>query len=180
MGVVCARSSARSEARGLGCHAAWPRGNLRAVPVFLCRWPNGDCSIVLARTQTAAVEKLDEVANAEGCPIIQLSETQVHFTLGDDGQLVLTGLGDETAQEIFEFCYPVLSEAMAAGEDVVTAVQIERDREKEDRPAPEVPATELGRRTKAELDMPTTLINRMVSKAAKRRLRSFKPPGKPS
>jgi hypothetical protein len=180
MGVACARSSARSEARGLGCHAAWPRGNLRPVPVFLCRWPNGDCSIVLARTRTAAVEKLDEVANAEGCPIIQLSETQVHFALGDDGQLVLEGVGEETAQEIFEFCYPVLNEAMAAGEDVVTAVQIERDREKDDRAEPEVPATELGRRTKAELDMPTTLINRMVSTAAKRRLRLFKPPGKPS
>lgn len=162
------------------CHAACARGNLRAVPVFLCRWPNGDCSIVLARTRTAAVEKLDEVANAEGCPIIELSETQVHFALGDDGQLVLEGLGEETEQEIFEFCYPVLHEAMVAGEDVVTAVQIERDREQEDRPAPEVPATELGRRTKADLDMPTTLINRMASKAATRRLRSFKPPGKPS
>ena len=169
MGVACARSSARSEARGLGCHAAWPRGNLRPVPVFLCRWPNGDCSIVLARTRTDAVEKLDEVANA-----------QVHFALGDDGQLVLEGFGEETAQEIFEFCYPVLNEAMAAGEDVVTAVQIERDREKDDRPQPEVPATDLGRRTKADLDMPTTLINRMVSEAAKRRLRSFKPPRKPS
>ena len=73
-----------------------------------------------------------------------------------------------------------MSEARAAGKDVITAVQIERDREKDDRPEPEAPATEQGRRTKAELDMPTTLINRMVSKAATRRLRSFKPPGKPS
>ena len=98
----------------------------------------------------------------------------------DDGQLVLEAFGGETEQAIFEFCYPVLSEALATGQDVGQAVQIERERERADRPEPEVPATELGRRTKAELDMPTTLINRMVSKAAKRRFRAFKPDGKPS
>lgn len=43
---------------------------------------------------------------------------------------------------------------MAAGEDVVTDVQIERYREKDERPEPEMPATELGRRTKAELEGP--------------------------
>jgi hypothetical protein len=153
---------------------------LSPVPVFLCRWPNGDCSLVLARSKADAVEKLDEVANAEGCPMVELSEAQVHFALTDDGQLVLDGLGEDTGQDIFEFCYPVLGEALAAGTDVAGAVQIERDRGQDDRAEPEMPATELGRRTKAELDMPTSMVNRMVSKAAKRRLQSFKPPGKPS
>jgi hypothetical protein len=150
------------------------------VPVFLCRWPNGDCSVVMARSKADAIEKLDEVANAEGCPMVELSEAQVHFALTDDGQLVLDGLGDDTEQDIFEFCYPVLGEALTKGKDVVRAVQIERDRGKDDRGEPEAPATELGRRTKAKLDMPTSIVNRMVSKAAKRRLQSFKPPGKPS
>jgi hypothetical protein len=136
--------------------------------------------LVTARSKAAAVEKLDEVANAEGCPMVELSEAQVHFALTDDGQLVLDGLGDDTEQNIFEFCYPVLGEALAAGKDVAGAVQIERDRGKDDRPEPEAPVTELGRRTNAELDMPTTIVNQMVSKAAKRRLQSFKPPGKPS
>jgi hypothetical protein len=136
--------------------------------------------LVTARNKAEAVEKLDEVANAEGCPMVELSEAQVHFALTDDGQLVLEGLGEDTEQDIFEFCYPVLGEAWAAGKDVVRAVQIERDRGKDDRAEPETPATELGRRTKAALDMPTSMVNRMVSKAAKRRLRSFKPPGKPS
>jgi len=159
MGVaVCDRPRDRRPIARI-CHAACARGDLRAMPVFLCRWPNGDCSIVLVRTRTAAVEKLDEVANAEGCPIIELSEAQVHFALGDDGQLVLEGLGEETEQESFEFCYPVLHEAMVAGEDVVTAVQIERDREQDDRSAPEVPATELGRRTKADLDAIALRLN---------------------
>jgi hypothetical protein len=68
----------------------------------------------MARSKADAVEKLDEVANAEGCPMVELSEAQVHFTLTDDGQLVLEGLGEGTAQDIFEFCYPVLGEALAA------------------------------------------------------------------
>ena len=112
--------------------------------------------------------------------MVELSEAQVHFALTDDGQLVLDALGEDTEQHIFEFCYPAVGEALAAGKDVVGAVQIERDRAKDDWPEPEAPATELGRRTKAELDMPTSMVNRMVSKAGKRRLQSFKPPGKPS
>src|SRR6266852_3955872 len=87
---------------------------------------------------------------------------------------------NDTEQEIFEFCYPALGEALAAGQEIAPAVQRERDRGKDDRATTEAPATELGRRTKAQLDMPTTLVNRMVSKAAKRRLRSFKPRGNPS
>lgn len=150
------------------------------MPVFLCRWPNGDCSVVLARNKAAAVEKLDEVANAEDCPIVELSQAQVHFALSDDGQLVLDGFGEETEEAIFGFCYPVLSGALAAGGDVVLAVQQERDRGTDNRTATEAPATELGRRTKAHLDMPTTIVNRMVSNAAKRRLRTFKSKGKPS
>jgi len=148
--------------------------------VFLCRWPNGDCSVVLARSKADAVEQLDEVANAEGCPMIELSAAQVHFALNDDGQLVLDGLGEDAEQAIFEFCYPALAGALAAGQCIARAVQRERDRGTGDRAPTEAPATELGRRTKAQLDMPTTLVNRMVSKAAKRRLRSFKPRGNPS
>ena len=74
-------------------------------------------------------------------------------------------------------------QALGFGVDRVfgqNAVQRERDRGKDDRATTEAPATGLGRRTKAQLDMPTTLVNRMVSKAAKRRLRSFKPRGNPS
>jgi hypothetical protein len=135
---------------------------------------------VLARSKADAVEKLDEVGNAEGCPMVELPEAQVHFALTNDGELALDGLGDATHQDIFEFCYPALAEALLDGKDVVKAVEWERARGEGARAEPEAPATEMGRRTKAELDMPTTIINRMVSKAAKRRLRSFKPPGKPS
>ena len=44
------------------------------MPLCLCRWPNGDCSTVWARNEQDAILKLDEVSNAEGCPIVQLRE----------------------------------------------------------------------------------------------------------
>ena len=66
--------------------------------------------------------------------MVELSEAQVHFALTDDGQLVLDGLGDDTEQNIFEFCYPVLGEALAAGKEVPGAVRIERDRGKDGQP----------------------------------------------
>jgi len=50
-----------------------------AMPLYLCRWPNGDCSIVWARNKDEAVIELDQVGNAEGCPLIPLHEFQVHF-----------------------------------------------------------------------------------------------------
>jgi hypothetical protein len=135
---------------------------------------------VLGRDEADAIERLDEVANAEGCPITKLSAVQVHFALTDDGRLALDGLGEETEREIYKFCYPDLGEALAAGKNVVGAVQRERERLEHDPSAENAPATELGRRAKRQLDMPTTLVNRFVSRVAKRRLKSFKPPGKPS
>jgi hypothetical protein len=127
------------------------------MPVFVCRWPNGDC------------------------PITQLSHLQLHFTLTDEGRLALEGMGEATEDEIFEFCYPELDRALALGSDVASAVNRERDRvhvtDAADLKAPE---TELGQSAKRQLDMPTTLVDRIVSTAAKQRLKSFKPRGNPS
>jgi hypothetical protein len=151
------------------------------MPNFLCRWPNGDCSIVSARTETEAIERLDEVANAEGCPITRLENLQVHFTLTDEGRLALDGLGEATEDEIFEFCYPELGQALADGDDLAAAVNRERDRvHVDDGAVVNAPETELGQRAKQQLDMPTTLVDRIVSSAAKQRLKSFKPRGNPS
>jgi hypothetical protein len=148
------------------------------MPIFFCRWPNGDCSLVSARAKAEAIERLDEVANAEGCPITQVEHLQVHFTLTDEGQPALDGLGEAMEDEVFEFCYPELEQALADGDDLAVAVNRERDRVQV--AAVKAPQTELGQRAKRELDMPTTLVDRIVSTAAKQRLKSFKPRGNPS
>ena len=49
------------------------------MPLFLCRWPNGDFSAVLASSEQDALIKLDEVDNAEGCPLVRVDDFQVHF-----------------------------------------------------------------------------------------------------
>jgi hypothetical protein len=49
---------------GLSKHCAdWRRA---FVPVYFCRWPNGDLSIVSAPNREEAVVRLDEFGNADG------------------------------------------------------------------------------------------------------------------
>jgi hypothetical protein len=60
------------------------------MPVYVCRWLNGDCSFVSAPTKESAIQRLDENAgNAEGCPIQRIERFQIHFKLTDDGRLEL-------------------------------------------------------------------------------------------
>ena len=80
------------------------------VPLYLCRWPNGDCSFVLAPNKGAAIEALDELANAEGCSLTILRDFMVHFRLSDSGELEFEGLGEATEKAVFEQAYPVLEE----------------------------------------------------------------------
>jgi hypothetical protein len=44
------------------------------MPIFLCRWPNGDVSIVSAPNKDDAIEALDEFDNADHADISQLRE----------------------------------------------------------------------------------------------------------
>ena len=69
---------------------------------------SSDCSTVLAEDEQDALIKLDEVANAEGCPLVELDDFQAHFRLTDDGDLMLESVGEATEDALWEFCYPVL------------------------------------------------------------------------
>ena len=82
------------------------------MPLFLCRWLNGDCSVVWARTTDDAIVELDQVANAEGCPMTEVQTFQLHFTLSDRGDLVLEGFGEGTKEEMVSLAYPVLDQAL--------------------------------------------------------------------
>ncbi len=157
------------------------------MPVYVCRWPNGDCSVVQARTKQAAIIKLDEMDNAEGCPFIKLDECQIHFRLTDDGQLELQTFGEETESEVWNFCYPVLDGVLTdkapehwsatEREAVHQAVRDERDRV---RPADVAePETALGRNIKAKLGAPTALVDEIVRQEGKETLRKLKRPRKP-
>lgn len=149
------------------------------MPLYLCRWTNGDCSFVFAANKGEAIERLDEVGNAEGCPVIPIHEFMAHFHLTDTGGVEFEEFGEVTEDVLFEKAYPILDEAVLnAPRDEQTgaltpdgmevpkaAVVKERERVK----AKEVaePDTELGREIKRRADAPTRLVNRIIRKSAK-------------
>jgi hypothetical protein len=159
------------------------------MPLYMCRWENGDVSFVWAANKGAAVEALDEVANAEGCPIILIRDFMAHFGFTDEGELELQGFGEVAENEIFDKAYPLLEQAIMDAPDDFSrdtlegralkreAVAQERERVRA-KPVPE-PATELGRRIKREMDVPTSIIDRIVRKEAGKTLKKFRPKGKP-
>src|SRR3970040_2181005 len=83
------------------------------MPLFLCRWPNGDCSLVWAPHKEDAIVELDQVGSAEACPITQVHAFQLHFVLHEQGKLILEALGEGTEEEIVSLAYPVLDQALS-------------------------------------------------------------------
>ena len=167
------------------------------MPLFLCRWSNGDCSVVWARTKEDAMIELDQVANPEGCPITPVHTFQVHFTLTDRGELVLDGFGEGTKEEMLSLAYPLLDKALQDACDegdydgyeslsadrraaIAHAVEQERRRIEIDETQTKEPLTEFGRDLKNHTDMPTVLIDRMVRQGATKTLKNFKGRSKPS
>ena len=51
------------------------------MPVYICRWQNGDFSAVSASSRAEAIELLDEVGNAEVCELFAVKNFMVHFRL---------------------------------------------------------------------------------------------------
>jgi hypothetical protein len=154
--------------------------------LYLCRWENGDFSVVQATSKEHAIEMLDEVANAEGLPLYAIADFMVHFRLSDEGTVELEGFGDEFGDYMRERVHPRLGELDVSPYDagpedfsrIKNAVALERSRLKA-KPAPE-PDTELGKRIKAEMDLPTSVINRHIKASAMDFLRKTKPKGKPN
>ena len=167
------------------------------MPLFLCRWLNGDCSVVWAPSREDAIVELDQVANAEACPITHVRTFQVHWVLNEQGKLILEALGEGTEEEIVSSAYPVLDKALSdAYEDgvydsyetlppdrraaIAKAVEAERSRIAGDRTQTAEPLTEIGRDVKKHTDVPTVLVDRIVRQVATEKLKDFRGRGKPS
>jgi hypothetical protein len=164
------------------------------MPLYLCRWPNGDCSIVWARNKAKAIIELDQVGNAEGCPLIPLQEFQLHLRLSDEGQLELEAFGEGVKETILHVAYPLLEQTLAevyaeeSNEEALTAeqrvrirtaVQRERERVQVDHSAMVEPETEIEQDIKRQTGMATPLINHIVQETSKQILEDFKGGGKP-
>jgi hypothetical protein len=66
------------------------------MAMFLCRWPNGDFSIVSAATKSDAVELLDEWGNAEQASLTRMPDCMFDFRLSDSGAIELADIGEAT------------------------------------------------------------------------------------
>jgi len=156
------------------------------MALYLCRWENGDFSVIQAKNKEHAIEILDEVANAEGLPVYAITGFMAHFRLTDEGIVELEGFGEVFGDHVRERVHPILGELDvspfdAAPEDearIKAAVELERGWLKAT-PAPE-PDTELGKRIKAQMDLPTSVINRRIRASAREVLKKAKPKGKPN
>ena len=86
------------------------------MAIFLCRWPNGEFSIVSATTKADAIELLDEWGNAEQALLSRMPDCMFDFRLLDDGHIELVNIGESTHELIMEACYPELDKAFASAE----------------------------------------------------------------
>ena len=110
--------------------------------LYLCRWPNGDFSVVKADSRREAIFELDEWAGAEPTWLAPMDECMIDFRLSDHAEIELLEFGEETADFIWGRCYPALravlpDDAVGSGvgkhkadtaEIIKTAVEHERKR----------------------------------------------------
>src|SRR6266700_431844 len=95
------------------------------MPLFICRWQNGDFSAVSAASKEEAILLLDEVGNAEVCELFSVKNFMVHFHLKKEADdldvpipVELEGFGEETDELLCERVYPIYSKAaMEADKD---------------------------------------------------------------
>jgi hypothetical protein len=162
------------------------------MAIYLCRWPNGEFSIVSAKTKADAIELLDEWGNAEQASLSRITDCMFDFRLGDDGQIELADIGESTHDCIMETCYPELDKAFDTAEwddtgldysekarkQIREAVELERTRLWSNQPPVREAETELGRGIQKQLGAASVVIDRIVREAAKKRLKSKEGEGK--
>jgi hypothetical protein len=131
------------------------------MPLFICRWQNGDFSAASAQSREEAVELLAEVGNAESCVLFPIDNFMVLFHTRSDADnfeemlpVKLGGFGEQTYRMLCERMYPaycaaiseidkdrpnvddVLKEKLYAARELLSnALRIERDRTVRQTPA---------------------------------------------
>jgi hypothetical protein len=163
--------------------------------LYLCRWPNGEFSLVKADDRKDAVVQLDEWAGAEPAWLAPVDTFMVDFRLNDRGEIELAEFGEQTAEFIWETCYPELDQVLSS-EDVLKhlsgkrsqkaankirrAVEHERKRLWNAQGNPTPAKTALGRELQKRLGTVGPVADRYVEMAANEILRAKGGNGKPN
>jgi hypothetical protein len=82
------------------------------MPTYMCRWPNGDVSFVVAadKEEAASIGRLDEFGPVEDWMLTPVPDFfMMDFRLKEDGSLELEQIGEELSEFIYERAYPVLN-----------------------------------------------------------------------
>jgi len=146
------------------------------MAVFICRWPNGDFSIVQANTRAGAIARLDEFGDADEAIIRRMSACMFDFGLDDRGEIVFNTTGEETREIIRKVCYPELDAVFAVLGDPETpegkrqireSVKLERSRLADTHPKRKPAKTEIGRQLQKETGMSGAVADRYIKRAAK-------------
>jgi hypothetical protein len=158
--------------------------------VYLCRWPNGDFSLVTASTRREALVALDEWGRAHPTQLFPLDSCLVDFRLNDQGEIELERFGEETERLVWETCYPELhtflssvlpedcGEYPAEVKEVIRqAVQHERTRLWGNQPECPQAKTEIGRTLQKRLRTVGPVADYYVEEMANRILESTEDKG---
>ncbi|MBZ5620118.1 MAG: hypothetical protein LAQ69_15545 [Acidobacteriia bacterium] len=182
-----AASPARPDGASVECYSI-PQDDLDEADsgLYLCRWPNGDFSIVKADKKRAAVVALDEWAGAEPSWLVPMDHCMIDFALNDDGEIQLAEFGEETADFVWDHCYPELR-ALLSGpnlkrrkrskrnpettQGVRTAVQRERERLWDSQGASAPANTALGKELQKRLRTTGPVADHYVEEIGNRILR---------
>jgi hypothetical protein len=128
--------------------------------VYLCRWPNGEFSIVMADSKHEAIVALDEWDAADPLWLTPMETSMIDFRLNNRGEIELSQFGEQTAEFIWKTCYRVLDQVLTdnagdqsqqAMERIKTAVDRERIRLLTNQPPAPIAKTEIGRELQRRL-----------------------------
>ena len=106
------------------------------MPLFICRWQNGDFSAVSAASREEAMELLDEVGNADVADLFTAKNFMVHFQLKTEADnmeepvpVELEGFGDETYEMLCERVYPAYGKVSAeVVDDLLTSDDVPKEK----------------------------------------------------
>ena len=153
--------------------------------VYLCRWPNGEFSVVTASTRREAIIALDEWAGAHPSQVHPIGSFMADFRLTNEGEIVLNQFSEAAGEVIWDLCYPDLRDVLGSDdvtdmggnfklggrERVAKAVENERTRLWDSQPT-DTPSTELGKRIAERLGTSAAVADHYVQENAKRILES--------
>jgi len=155
--------------------------------LYLCRWPNGEFSVVKADSRREAIIELDEWAGAEPAWLVPMDECMIDFRLNDQAEIDLADFGEDTTDFIWEHCYPALRALLSsddavgsgvdepkagAGEIIKAAVEHERKRLWTAPRNGSTARTELGRELEKRLGTVGVVADHYVEMAANEILRT--------